>query len=112
MVKGAWTGTSMMAKSDSVTNQWSSISDNRTDVATVVDGAKDTVGYTMTYAADSLMAVSSLMPASSVKNAPMVTNHVVGRMVDGKIVGTNTLELVSKPDSVVGRGRWVATRKP
>ncbi len=107
MMKGTWNGTNMAEMSDSVTGRWVV-----TDGAMVIEGRKDTVRWVTTYDADSMMSVSPAMPASPAKNAPMVVNHGVGRMVDGKLVGTSFVTLAAKPDSVVMRGRWEATRKP
>ena len=46
------------------------------------------------------------------KGTPNVTFRAVGRMKDGKLVGTTTLMLASKPDSVVGKSNWEATKAP
>ena len=44
--------------------------------------------------------------------APKITFRSVGRLKDGKLVGTSMNMLADKPDSVVSRGRWEATKMP
>jgi hypothetical protein len=46
------------------------------------------------------------------KGAPKVMFHSVARLKDGKLVGTSTIVLASKPDSVVGKGNFEATKAP
>ena len=112
MVKGTWNGVSMAEKSDSVIGRWTSSSPTGTEAAVVTVGMKDTVRYPFTFAGDSVVAVSQPVPASPAKNAPKVITRVVARMVGGKLVGTGVTVLAAKPDSVVLRGRWEATRQP
>ena len=112
MIKGTWNGTNMAEKSDSVIGRWTSFSPSGTDAAVVTVGIKDTVHYPLTYAGDSMVAISPPIPASAAKNAPKVITRIVGRMVDGKLVGTGVTMLAAKHDSVLLRGRWQATRQP
>lgn len=44
--------------------------------------------------------------------APTVTIQSVSRIVDGKMVGTGTLRLADRPDSVVMRFRSASTKQP
>ena len=38
--------------------------------------------------------------------------HAVGRLKDGKLSGHSTATLASKPDSVLAKITWVATKAP
>ena len=49
-------------------------------------------------------------PAS--KNSPQVIDHVVGRKTGDKWMSTAVTTLTAKPDSVVMRTRWEATKSP
>jgi hypothetical protein len=110
---GTWNGVNFAEASDSVTQRWTIVAGEGTDGRFVAEGSTDTVSYTVAYSADSVVATSApytdpTMPAGS----PQITFRSVGRMVDGKLVGTSALMLATAPDSVLGRGRWEATRAP
>ena len=110
-VAGTWTGTSMAETKDSVTNRWTSIRDTDSTAKLVFENSKDTVMYSVVYDADSMVATSKAYANPSSPKTQVVFRSV-GRMKDGKLVGTSTTTLAAKPDSVVARGRWEATRKP
>ncbi len=112
-LEGTWAGVNFAEASDSVTQRWTIVASAGGDGRLVTEGSTDTVAYTVAYSGDSVVATSApysdaTMPAGS----PQVTFRSVGRMVDGKLVGTSTLMLAAAPDSVLGRGRWEATRAP
>ena len=73
---------------------------------------KDTIVYTYTLSADSAMWTSAAYTPPAPPKSPKVVDHVVGRMSGGKWMGTTTTMLASKPDSVVNRTRWEATKAP
>jgi hypothetical protein len=110
-VAGTWTGTTMAETTDSVTNRWTSIRDTDSTSKLVFENSKDTVMYSVVYDADSMVATSRPY-ASPTAPRTQVIFRSVGRMKDGKLVGTAMTTLAAKPDSVVSRGRWEATRKP
>lgn len=110
-VAGTWTGMTMLEGSDSVTNRWTVTGDGMTGKFKS-ELSKDTVTTTTTYDADSMIVISAPYKAPDIKGNPMVTFRSVGRLTGGKLVGTATVMLASKPDSVLGRVRWEATKAP
>jgi hypothetical protein len=109
---GTWTGVTMLETSDSVTNRWTMTGDG-TQGKLVSEGSTDTTVATTTYDADSAMATSSPYTDKNLPGSPTVTFRSVGRLTGpGKMAGTATLMLASKPDSVVARVRWEATKSP
>jgi phage gp37-like protein len=111
MVAGTWSGMSMPEGTDSVAARWT-ITGSGTMGAMMLEGAKDSVHYMVVFDADSLVATSDPYPSTTTAGAPMVFFRSVGRLVDGKQVGTYTTMLADMRDSVVARGRWEATRQP
>ena len=111
---GTWNGTSMAQNSDSVVGHWTCIQAPTGSDSKCVDAAapKDTVIYTYTLSADSVMWTSAAYKPPKPPKSPQVIDHVVGRMSGGKWVGTSVTVLASKPDSVLMRTRWEATKTP
>jgi hypothetical protein len=110
-VAGTWTGTTMMENSDSVVSRWT-ITGDGTSAKWITEGSKDSVATTTTFDADSMIVTSEPYKNQLVKGNPMVTFRSVGRLTGGKLVGTAVVMPASKPDSVVGRYRWEATKAP
>ncbi|HEY7568176.1 MAG TPA: hypothetical protein VH762_11430 [Gemmatimonadaceae bacterium] len=110
-VAGTWNGTTMAEASDSVIRRWTVMGDGMTG-KWVVEGSKDTVTTTTTYDADSMIVTSSAYKEPTVAGNPMVTFRSVGRLTGGRLVGTAAVMPVSKPDSVIVRFRWEATKAP
>jgi hypothetical protein len=111
-MKGTWNGTTKR-EGDTTTIAWT--------VTTVTDSTskltyaknKQTVDFTTKYDADSMIAMSKPYNDPGLpKGTPKVVFRSVGRMKDGKLVGTATLMLASKPDSVLGKSTWEATKAP
>lgn len=112
MVSGTWNGMSMGESSDSVTLRWTTVSLSDAEGGLIREGTPDTIRFTRSFDADSMIATSVPYPASAETGAPMITFRSVARMVNGKLVGTSTTNLADKPDSVVQRGRFEATKAP
>ena len=110
-VTGTWTGMTMAEGSDSVVNRWTSMRESDTAGKLVSDNATDTISYTVVYDADS-MVITSKPFVTKADAKTQVVFRSVGRLKDGKLFGTSTTTLAAKPDSVVARGRWEATKKP
>ena len=110
-ITGTWTGTIMPEVGDSVLGRFTVVSTGMESKG-VLEGTKDTVTYTHTLDADSFIAVSAPYRNSMAPGRPQVTDRVVGRKLGDKLVGTTVVSLVSKPDSVVMRARWEATKAP
>jgi hypothetical protein len=76
-------------------------------------GAKQPVDYAIKLDADSAIATSQPYTDPTLpKGTPKVVFRSVARMKDGKLVGTSNLMLASKPDSVIGKATWEATKAP
>jgi hypothetical protein len=110
-IAGTWEGVNMAEGSDSVTSRWTVTGDGSGQAKFVNAGSTDTVVFTSTFDADSMMSTS---PAYEDPAFPVgsIMFRSVGRLRDGKLVGNSTIVLADKPDSVVARGRWEATRVP
>lgn len=102
----------MAETSDSVLQRFTVISATGMDSKTVNEGSKDTVQVTHVIDADSVVATSAPHVDAMLPGKPQVTWRAVGRMVGGKLVGTSTTMLASKPDSILSRTRFEMTKNP
>jgi len=111
-VNGTWSGRSMMVDSDSVLSTWTFASNSDTTGGVVFTGATDTIWYSTWFDGDSVVATSMPYadPGSPAGQPVMVTFRSVGRLLDGRMVGTSAQRLADRPDSVVSRDRWEASR--
>ncbi len=108
---GTWTGTIMAEGSDSVLDRFTVISATGMDSKTITQSnPKDTVAVTHMIDGDSVVATSAPYTDNMLPGKPQVTFRAVGRMVGGKLVGTSTVMLASKPDSVLARSRFEMTK--
>ena len=111
-VAGTWTGTGKREGSDS-TDTFTFMSTSDSTGKIVFGGQKDTVKFTTKFDADSLISASGAYKDPTMpKNAPQVMFRSVAHKRDGKLVGVATIVLASKPDSVLGRSNWEATKAP
>lgn len=110
-VAGTWNGTTMAEASDSLISKWA-IAGDGTNGKWILEGQKDSVATTTTYDADSMIVTSVAYKEPNVKGNPLVTFRSVGRLTGGKLVGTAAVMPASKPDSVIARFRWEATKAP
>ena len=111
---GTWNGQSMAQGSDSVIARWTCVQPATGNESKCVDAAapKDTTVYTYTISGDSVMLTSAAYTPPAPPKSPQVIDHVVGRKAGDKWMGTSVTTLASKPDSVVMRARWEATKSP
>jgi hypothetical protein len=109
---GTWNGQSMPQSSDSVIARWTCVQPATGNESKCVDAAapKDTTVYTYTLSGDSVMFTSAPYTPPAPPKSPRVVDHVVGRKAGGRWMGTAVTTLASKPDSVVMRTRWEATK--
>ncbi len=112
-VAGRWTGMSMPEVGDSITSRWTIPSVSDGEGWLLFDSSADTIAYTAMYDGDSTVATSEPytdpdQPAGS----PQMMFRSVGRLVDGKFMGTSAIMAANAPDSVLARGRWEAMRAP
>lgn len=102
----------MAENSDSVTTQWTTSQTSDSTWQLTIDGTKTTVPFKRVFDADSMIATSSpYAPPDNPKGAKL-TFRSIGRLVGGKLVGTASTMLADKPDSVVARSHWEATKQP
>ncbi len=112
-ISGTWNGMSMEEAGDSVTTRWTTIRNSDGTAVFLFEGSADTVSYTTMFSGDSMVATSEpYTDPDAPAGSPQLMFRSVGRLVDGKLVGTSAVMFSTAPDSVVGRGRWEATRAP
>ena len=110
---GTWTGTMMAEGSDSVLGRFTVVNPTGNDAKIVTEGSRDSVAMSHTFDADSFVATSAVYTDQNLPGKPQVTTRAVGRLVmPGQARGTSTIMLASKPDSVLLRTRWEATKSP
>ncbi len=109
---GKWNGMTMGETSDSVTARWMSETADGLSGKLTMEGSKVPCAYTAMFDADSMVATSTAPCTDPDPKVPKMNFRAVGRMKDGKLVGTVTNTLGSKPDSVMFRGRWESTKAP
>ena len=110
---GTVNGRALAQASDSVLFQFTCVTAAGGSVSMCVNAAapKDTIAYTYTLSgADSVMWTSAAYTPPAPPKSPKLIDHVVGRLSAGKWTGTTVSVLASKPDSIVARSRWDATK--
>jgi hypothetical protein len=104
-------GKVMMQNSDSVVDTFTCGPGAGPSTSRCVNGNKDTVNYTYTLnGSDSVMFESTPFTPKVPPKSPKMINHVVGHLAAGTWTGTAVSVLAAKPDSVVQRTRWTATK--
>ncbi len=106
-------GKVMAQNSDSVLSTFTCASGAAANTTKCVDSTapKDTITYTYTLTgADSVLFESAPFTPSAPPKSPKLVNHIVGHLSGNKWTGTATSTLAAKPDSVVQRTRWEATK--
>ena len=111
-VNGTWNGMTKAEGSDSVLSRWTSVSATDSTGKLVLQGVKDSIPFKTTYDADSMINTSAAYTNPGTPKGPKVTFRAVGWLKDGKPAGKVTTMLASKPDSVVARSKWEATKAP
>ena len=109
-LRGTWNGTSKREGTDSIVN-FTVIS--TTDSTGKVVFGTDSVNTVSRLDADSVIVTSEAYnDPSAPKNAPKVVFRSVGRLKDGKLVGMAYISPAAKPDTVITRVNWEATKAP
>jgi hypothetical protein len=104
-------GKVMATNSDSVLGTFTCSPGSGANTSVCVNSTKDTVNYTYTLTgADSVVFESAPFTPKLPPKSPKMINHVVGHLAGGQWTGTATAVLAAKPDSVVQRSRWTATK--
>jgi hypothetical protein len=111
-IRGTWNGTSKR-EGDTTTTAFTVKSTSDTSGTVTFGKTKVTVAVTTKVDGDSVITTSKPYKDPTLpKGTPNVTFRAVGRMKDGKLAGTTTIMLASKPDSVLGKANWEATKAP
>jgi len=111
-VAGTWNGTSKR-EGDTTTTAFTVKSVTDSTATITFPAAKQTVQMRTKLDADSVISTSKPYKDPALpKGTPNVMFRAVGRLKDGKMVGTTTVMLASKPDSVLARSNWEATKAP
>jgi hypothetical protein len=112
-VTGSWNVVGMGETGDSITGRWTTVNVDDTSGVLTPEGSTEKIPFKRMFDADSMIVTSTAAysnPADA--KGPKLMFRSVGRLKDGKLVGTSATMLADKPDSVVQRGRWEATRAP
>jgi hypothetical protein len=111
-VKGTWNGTSKR-EGDTTTTTWTVTTVNDSTAKITFPKTKQTVEFATKFDADSMIGTSKAYSDPTLpKGTPKVIFRSVSRLKDGKLAGTATIMLASKPDSVVGKSTFEATKAP
>ena len=112
-LRGTWNGTSKR-EGDTTTTTWTVVSTTDSTGKIVFGTSKDSVGTVSKFDADSVIVTSAApyIDPNLPKGAPKVTFRSVGRLKDGKLVGSASIMPATKPDSVMARVNWEATKAP
>jgi hypothetical protein len=111
-VGGTWHGESKAVGKDSVTSRWVSVRNTDSTGKLIFAGAKDSIAFTTKYDADSMISTSVAYVGPHTPKGPKVVFRSTGWLKGGKLSGTSVTLLAAKPDSVVARGTWEATKAP
>ena len=111
-VRGTWNGTSKREGSDSA-RAFVVVSNSDSTGKIIYAGTKDSVRTSTTFSGDSMIVTSASHKDPTLPKAVgNVVFKAIGRMKDGKLVGTAAIMSAAKPDSVIGRATWEATKAP
>jgi hypothetical protein len=110
-ISGTWTGLAKIEGTDSTISRFSVTCGGGTCRLTPTESPKDTIVSTYVLAADSSIGTSSPYADPTVKGA-MVVDHWVARPSNKQVTGHGWLTLAEKPDSVLGRYTFSATKTP
>jgi hypothetical protein len=111
-VAGTWHGESKADGKDSVVAKWTLVRSTDSTGKLVYDGSKDSVAFSTKFDADSTIATSVAYTSPRMPKGPKVMFRSTGWLKDGKLSGTSVTLLASKPDSVLMRSTWEATKAP
>jgi hypothetical protein len=112
-IAGTWAGTTKLEGTDSIVQRWTFTSTGDSAGRFLVQGSPDTIPVKVTFDADSFVAVSPPFDdPTAQRGTRQVVFRAIGWLTDGKLSGKSTATSASKPDSVVARTRWEATKAP
>jgi hypothetical protein len=108
---GTWNGESKLEGKDSVVSKWTVVNVTDSTGTLTYTGSKTKVPYSIKFDGDSMISTSQPYVDPTAKG-PKQVFHAIGWMKDGKLSGHSTATLASKPDSVLGRITWTASKAP
>jgi hypothetical protein len=108
-ITGTWTGETKLAGTDSVVARFTAVCGGGNCTTTSQESA-DTVRFAYTLEADSIHFVTPAYADASMGGARVV-QHTIARASGGSATGTGWTTLADKPDSVLVRTTFAATRK-
>jgi hypothetical protein len=111
-VSGIWHGESKADGKDSVVAKWTTVRTSDSTGKIVFAGSKDSIAVSSKFDADSMISTSVAYTSPRTPKGPKVMFRSIGWLKDGKLSGKSATLLASKPDSVLGRGTWEATKAP
>ena len=112
-IAGTWHGTSRIAGSDSVTAKWTVTTTSDSTGTLTYEGSATSIAFASHISGDSVMIASEpFTQPGAKKGAPKVIFSSVGRVQDGKFIGTSIVSLADNTDSVVSVRTFEATRTP
>jgi hypothetical protein len=111
-VAGTWHGESKADGKDSVVAKWTSVPTSDSTGKFVYEGSKDSITFSTKFDADSMISTSAAYASPRMPKGPKVMFRSVGWLKDGKLSGKSATLLASKPDSVLMRNTWEATKAP
>jgi hypothetical protein len=111
-VMGTWHGESKADGKDSVVAKWTTVSTSDSTGKFTYEGSKASIAMSTKFDADSMISTSAAYTSPRMPKGPKVTFRSVGWLKAGKLSGKSATLLASKPDSVLGRGTWEATKAP
>jgi hypothetical protein len=108
---GTWNGESKLEGKDSVVSKWSVTMTNDSTGTLTNAASKQKIHYSIKFDGDSMISTSEPFVDATTKG-PKQVFHATGWMKDGKLSGHSVATLASKPDSVLGRITWTASKAP
>ena len=110
-ISGTWTGTAMAEWTDSIISHWTQVCGAGTCRGTSQESPVDTAIATYVLEADSARGTTQPFADKNL-GGTMVIDNWVARISGNQVTGTGRFTLASKPDSVLGRYRFVGTKSP
>jgi hypothetical protein len=108
---GTWNGETKLEGKDSVVAKWTVVSLTDSTGTITYAGSKTKIPYSIKFDGDSMISTSQPYVEPNTKG-PKQVFRAIGWLKDGKLSGHSTATLASKPDSVVGRVTWTASKAP
>jgi len=110
-IAGTWNGESKPEGKDSVVSKWTVVMVTDSTGTITNAASKQKISFTTKFDADSMISPPEPYVDATTKG-PKEVFHAVGWLKDGKLSGHSTATLASKPDSVLGRITWTASKAP